>query len=112
MRARVGILGVAVVLIIVIGGFVVTRPSVQATSTVDPDVTIHCEASAASAEACLAWGDDLLGAGPPSTTFEMQDLAQLVIRRPLFGLGAPCAVDYILGRYPDDPAWSEETPCR
>ncbi len=112
MRAQVAVLGVAVVMIIVIGGFVVTRPSLRTTSTVDPDVTIRCEASAPSAEACLAWGDDLFAAGAPSTTFEMQDVAQLVIRRPLFGLGTPCEVDYILGRYPDDPAWSEATPCR
>ncbi len=111
MRVQVAVLGLAVVMIVVIGGFVVTRPSVRASSAVDPDIAIRCEASAASAEACRAWGDDLLAAGPPSTTFEMQDVAQLVIRRPLFGLG-PCEVDYILGRYPDDPAWSEATPCR
>ncbi len=112
MRAWVAVAGVAVVMVIVIGGFVVTRPTLRATSNLDPDVTIRCEAAAGSTEVCRAWGDELLAAGAPSTTFEMQDVAQLVIRRPLFGLASNCEVDYVLGRYPDDPAWIEEAPCR
>lgn len=112
MKWNVVALGVIVLVVVAVGAFVVTRPVVQGTSTVDADVTVRCEASAGSVEACVAWGDAILADGPPSTTFEMQDVARLVIRRPMFGLAAPCQVDYFLQRYPDDPVWNEDTPCR
>ncbi len=105
---------VAVVALVAVafGAFVLTRPAVQATTSVDPDVTVVCRASAGTPDACRAWGDAILEAGPPSTTFEMQDLARLVISRGLFGLAATCEVSYAIQRYPDEPVWDEETRCR
>lgn len=87
---------------------VIGRPTAEATSSVDPDVTVRCE-GVSSEDACRAVGDALLESGPPSNTFEMEDLALLEIRRPLFEDG--CRVRYYLQRYVDDPAWSEDLPC-
>lgn len=112
MRAWIVAAGVVVAAIVVVGAFVLTRPRIEVGASVDSGVTVRCEASAGTAESCAAWGDDVLAQGPPSTTFELQDVSLLVIRRPLFGLAPTCEVDYMLGRYPDDPAWTEETPCR
>lgn len=78
----------------------------------DPDVTLECAASTrVGRDACLAWGDFTLRQGPPSFTFEMDDLTRLRIDRPLLGFGSPCEVAYFISRYPDDPAWMDEIPC-
>src|SRR5688572_23279826 len=101
MAKRVAIL-VAVVLAVAAALFlVVSRPTVESSSTVDPDVTIECDGSTAvSEESCLAWGDEVLALGAPSTTFEMQDLVRLRFSKPLLGFGSPCQVGYFLQRYP------------
>jgi hypothetical protein len=87
---------------------VIGRPTAEATSSVDPDVTVRCE-GLASDDACGSYGDAMLASGPPSYTFEMEDLALLEIRRPVFG--GTCEARYYLQRYVDAPAWTEEVPC-
>jgi hypothetical protein len=92
---------------------VLNRPTVEASSAVDPDVTIQCDGSTSVSQAsCLAWGDEVLALGAPSTTFEMQDLVRLRFSKPLLGFGSPCQVEYFLQRYPDDVVWDEDIPCR
>ena len=66
----------------------------------------------ADEDACRAWGDAILDAGPPSFTFEMDDLARLRIDRPLLlGFGSRCEAVYFTSRYPDEAVWTEETSC-
>lgn len=116
MRAMAKRIGIPIVLgpaILALWFLVLNRPGVAASSTVDPEVTIECDGSASvSEEMCLAWGDEILALGAPSTTFEMQDLDRLLVTKPLFGFGSPCQVEYFLQRYPDDPAWDDDVPCR
>lgn len=92
------------------GWYLLLRPGVEVASAVDPDVTITCPASASvSEEACRTWGDGVLSAGPPSHTFEMDDLARLSLERGPFG--GPCTVSYVIERYSDDPAWTDAVAC-
>lgn len=109
-----GILAAAVLLAVLVGaGAWLLRPPVRTTSEVDADVAIVCAAStAAEVHACGAWGDELLSAGPPSTTFEMDDLVRLELSRSAFGFGGECEAAYYLGRYPDRPVWTEQVDCR
>ena len=112
MRRMVAVLVVAV-LVVGVAAVALGRETVQAVSSVDPDVTIECDGSTSVTEpACRAWGDEILALGAPSTTFEMQDLARLVVTKPLFGFGSPCQVGYFLQRYPEDAAWNADIPCR
>lgn len=105
----VGVVVVALAAVLVAAWVLVLgRPTVEATSSVDADVTVRCE-GVNSDDACRSFGDALLASGPPSNTFEMEDLALLEIRRPLFGEG--CRARYYLQRYVDDPAWTEEISC-
>ncbi len=84
--------------------------SVDARSSVDPDVTVRCPRSV-SVDACAAWGDRILEDGPPSTTFELGDVVRIDLTRGPLGFGGTCEVAYFLGRYPDDAVWHEETGC-
>jgi hypothetical protein len=111
MAKRIAIL-LAVVLAVLAWFLVLNRPTVDGTSRVDPDVTIECDGSTSvTDESCMAWGDEVLGLGAPSTTFEMQDLVRLRFSKPLLGFGSPCQVEYFLQRYPDDAVWDEDIPC-
>jgi len=86
------------------------RPTVEVASALDPDVTIVCAPSASLPEAeCLAWGDEVLAAGAPSTTFELEDVVRIKFERNPFS--GPCRAEYFLGRYPDEVAWTEEVDC-
>ena len=88
------------------------RPSTRAASAVYPEVTIECAAmTGTDVDACRAWGDAILDRGPPSFTFEMDDLTRLRIHRSVLGFGSTCEVSYFTSRYPDDPVWSDEIPC-
>lgn len=102
-----------VVLAAVIGGMLlVARPPVSVASASDADVTIECDAGTGlSADQCRSWGDATLAAGPPSATFEMDDVARLELTRSLFGLGSECSAVYAIERYPDRPAWTEPVDC-
>ena len=102
---------VVVAILAAAAAFALTRPVVEVASAHDPDVTIQCRGATASEDACRSSGDRLLEAEPPSTTFEMEDLARLTITRSLFGLGTTCEVAYFLQRYPDDAAWREDVEC-
>ncbi|MEO8510348.1 MAG: hypothetical protein ABI534_03810 [Chloroflexota bacterium] len=110
---RIGALLVVIAAVLLAGAwFVLGRSGVAATSAVDPDVTITCDAwTSVSPEACGSWGDAILAQGAPSHTFEMDDLAHLAISRPTFGLDSACRVEYFLERYASDPAWTDEIPC-
>jgi hypothetical protein len=107
------IVAAAVLLAIaVVVAYLLLRPPVEAVSASHPDVSIECSAvTGVSAEACRAWGDDILAQGAPSPTFEMDDLARLAIDRPTFGFGSTCEVEYFISRDPDTPAWREVIAC-
>jgi len=92
--------------------FLFLRPPVEAVSASDPDVTIECSgATGVSAETCRAWGDEILATGAPSTTFEMDDLARLVVDRPTRGFSPTCEVDYFISRDADNRVWHEAIAC-
>ena len=113
MAKRFGILVAVALAVLAVWFLVLSRAAVEGISAVDPDVTIECDGSASvSEESCLAWGDDVLALGAPSTTFEMQDLVRLRFSKPLPGFGSPCQVEYFLQRYPDDAVWDDDIPCR
>lgn len=92
------------VLLLAVAAFVLRSGStVTAASTVNPEVTIECAGStSASTDECLSWGDSLLRTGPPSSTFEWDDLARIVLQRPMWGLSSTCEVAYFISRYPDE----------
>jgi hypothetical protein len=113
MAKRTAILGAIVLAGLAVWFLVLSQPTVAGSSAVDPDVTIECDGSTSvSEESCLAWGDEVLTRGAPSTTFEMQDLVRLRFSKPMLGFGSPCQVEYFLQRYPDDGVWREDIPCR
>lgn len=105
--AAVALLGAAGLL-----AYLLLRPPVEAASASDPDVAIACSAATGvSVETCRAWGDEILARGSPSPTFEMDDLARLVIDRPTWGLSATCEVEYFISRDARNRVWHEETAC-
>ena len=89
---------------------VLVSGSREVRSSVDPEVVIRCPA-ATSAEGCVAWGDRVLAAGAPSTTFDMEDLVRVELRRGTLGIGESCEAAYVIGRYPDEPVWDETVDC-
>lgn len=109
--ARIGL--VVLVVLLVAGGavwFVFLRPGVSVAASVDPDVTIECGASLdLDEDGCRGLGDTVLAGGPPTTTFELEDVARIRIDGGF--LGGDCRVEYFLGRYPDDVAWTEDGTC-
>jgi hypothetical protein len=110
---RALVVGIALVVVLLAGAAVVLlRPAVRVASEVDADVTIVCAASAGTdAPACAAWGDEILAAGPPSTTFELQDVVRLELSRSAFGFGGECEAAWFLGRYPDSAVWTAPVDC-
>jgi hypothetical protein len=101
---------VALLLAAAVAWYLFGRPGVEAASTVDPEVTIQCRGSAsASVDACREWGDAVLADGPPSTTFELEDVVRVRLDRPL--VGDECRAEYFLGRYPDEVAWAASVAC-
>jgi hypothetical protein len=111
-RAGIGlIVGLVVALLLAFVAWQLVRSPVEARSAVAPAVVIVCTASTdVDADACAAWGDELLDAGPPSTTFELKDLARVELGRTLLGFGR-CEAVYFLGRYPDSAVWTEPVAC-
>jgi hypothetical protein len=99
-------------LVVGVGAWLLLRPTIRVASSADADVTIVCAASTGTdADACGAWGDEVLAAGPPSTTFELDDLVRLELSRSALGFGGECEAAYYLGRYPDRPVWTEPVAC-
>jgi hypothetical protein len=107
------VIAVAVLALLGALGYVLVRPSSMVTSATDPDVAIECDGSTgASGDACRAWGDEILAQGSPSHTFEMDDLARLVIDRPMWGFSPSCEVDYFISRDAANRAWREKVACQ
>lgn len=110
-RVLMVVAGAVVLVILGLGAWQLLRAPVRAAAGADPDVTVVCAAASGLEQAaCAEWGEEILAAGAPSTTFEMEDLERLELRRLLLGFG-DCQVAYFLGRYPDDAAWTEATDC-
>lgn len=81
-------------------------------SAFHPGVAIECAGSTGVTADCGAWGDEILAAGPPSTTFEMDDVVRIRLDRAMLGFASACVAEYFVSRYPDDPIWDEEVGCR
>ena len=111
MAIRIGAV-LALLWVAALLAYLLLRPPVEATSASDPGVAIECSAATGvSVETCRAWGDEILGSGAPSTTFEMEDLARLIIDRPTWGFSPTCEVDYFISRDAENPAWHEAIAC-
>jgi hypothetical protein len=107
---RIGLALVIVVALVAALAVLLLRPPAVARSTVDPDVVIECGAATGlDVTQCAAWGDALLARGAPSRTFELRDVVRIRLDRGLIGGG--CTVAWFLGRYPDDPAWTDDVAC-
>lgn len=108
---RIGL--IVVVVVLVFGGaawWLVLRPGVSVASSTNPDVTIECTASLdLDEEACRRLGDAVLEGGPPSTTFELEDVVR--VRADGGPFGDECRFEYFLGRYPDEAIWTETAAC-
>lgn len=109
--ARIGLVVLGVLLVAAaVAWFVILRPGVSVAASEDPDVTIECTASLGLDEdGCRGLGDAVLAGGPPTTTFELEDVARIRIDGGPFG--GDCRVEYFLGRYPDEVAWTQEGAC-
>ena len=107
------IVGIAVVALL-IGAAVyllVLRSPVEAPSTALSGVTIECDAwTGVSAAGCASWGDAILTGGPPSRTFNLEDLERLRLSGAPLALGS-CHAEWFLGRDPVQPVWSDELEC-
>ena len=111
MAIRIGAAAALLALACVLA-YLVLRPPVEAASATDSGIMIECSAATGvSGNECLAWGDEVLADGPPSHTFEMDDLARLVIDRSTFGLGPTCEVSYFISRDAQNQVWHDEVTC-
>ena len=111
---RAGVMLVAVVVLVAAVVFLALRPPARATGSGGgaSGVAIECAAGAGLDDAaCARWGTERLAEGPPSNTFEMEDLGRLALTRDLLGLAGPCHAAYYTTRYADDPVWTEVVPC-
>lgn len=112
LARRLAAVAILVGVVVVVALAWLARPSTRTDSAIRPEVTIECAAvTSTDVHACRAWGDAILEEGPPTFTFEMDDLVRLRIDRPVLGLGSTCEVSYFTSRYPDDTVWTEETAC-
>ncbi len=108
-KVALALIAVVVVLAGVVG-FGLLRTPTEVSSSVDPDVTVHCDGSIAE-DACVSWGDAVLADGAPSFTFDMENLVRLELKRPVLGFGSTCEAAYFTGRNPNDAVWTEEVLC-
>jgi len=81
-------------------------------TVVHDGLTVECSGWTGVTDGCAAWGEEVRAAGAPSATFELEDVVRLRFNRGMLGLASDCTVEYYLGRYPDDVAWSAEIACR
>ena len=111
MALRIVVITVVALLIGAAVYLFVLRSPVEAPSTALSEVTIECDPwTGLSAIACGSWGDAILASGPPSRTFNMEDLDRLRLSGAPLGLGS-CRADWFLGRDRAQPVWSEELEC-
>ena len=112
MRTRLVILVVAVVL--AAGAIYVAQRASAATTVADvgPNrIAAECTGWTGVGALCDEWGEAILSAGAPSTTFELEDVVRVRMDRPTFGFADRCTVEYFLSRYPDEVAWTENVDC-
>jgi hypothetical protein len=112
MRVRVVAVLVLVSVVAAALAFLRGAPVTTAASTLQPGVTIECVGSTGVTDECRAWGDEILAEGPPSTTFEIDDLVRIRLDRPILGFASTCVAEYFVSRYPDDAIWDDEVACR
>lgn len=113
MALRIGLAVSAVVAIGILAVALLLGSAVVAAPAQSSGVTIECSGpTRASPDVCREWGDEVLAAGPPSSTFEMDDVVRLRLDRPMLGFASTCRAEYFLSRYPDDVAWAESVSCR
>jgi hypothetical protein len=74
-------------------------------------ISAECTGWTGVTDRCREWGEAVLATGAPTTTFELEDVVRLRMDRPTLGLAGHCTVEYFLGRYPDEVAWTEEVAC-
>lgn len=111
MALRVVVVAVVALLIGAAVYLFVLRSPVEAPSTALAGVTIECDPwSGVSAGGCGSWGDAILAGGPPSRTFNIEDLERLRLSGAPLSVGS-CRAEWFLGRDPLRPAWSEELEC-
>ena len=101
---------VMALIVVAMGAYVVSRSGTTVVEGAAGE-TIECTGWTGVTEECTAWGAEVLADGPPSNTFELEDIVRIRLDRPTFGLANGCTVEYFLSRYPDDVAWTEETDC-
>ncbi len=111
MALRIVVIAVVALLIGAATYLFVLRSPVEAPSVALPGVTIECDAwTGVSAGACGSWGDEILAGGPPSRTFNMEDLERLRLSGAPLALGS-CRAEWFLGRDLLQPVWSDELEC-
>ena len=105
--------GAALVLLVAVAvGFLLIRPDVETTAGGDPGVMVECSAATGLDEAaCRKWGDGVIAAGAPSSTFEMTDLGGLRLDRDLLGFASTCRTEWFITRYDAEPVWTDEGAC-
>ena len=111
MVVRIGVLVVALALILVVAFALRGAVPTKVADVGGSGVAVECTGWTGVSTGCADWGSVVLDAGPPSATFEMEDVNRLVLDHPSFGLGSACEARYFLSRYPDEPAWTERIPC-
>jgi len=103
---------VALVVVVAFIAFLAARTPVTATSQVLAGVVVSCDAGIGlESEACRDTVDAIISAGPPTRTFELEDVARVDLRRSMFGFGPECEAAWFLERYPDDPVATEAVAC-
>lgn len=91
--------------------FLIVRPGVRTTAAGAPGVTVECSAATGLDDAaCREWGDGVIAAGAPSSTFEMTDLGRVRLDRDLLGVASTCHTEWFITRY-DTPVWTDDEPC-
>jgi hypothetical protein len=113
MRARPVLLGVVVVAALAGLALVLVRGS---SATIVSHVTesgpvVECSGWTGVSDGCREWGARIVEAGPPTTTFEFEDVVRIRLDRPALGFAERCVAEYFLGRYPVDVAWTDEVDC-
>ena len=83
----------------------------EAENVSDSGIAVECSGWTGVSTGCAEWGAAVLADGPPSSTFEMEDIDRLVLDRPAFGFASGCEARYFLSRYPGDPVWTEAIAC-
>jgi hypothetical protein len=107
---RLIVAGGLALVIAVAAAVILGRPGTEAAT--GSGVTVQCSAATGvDADGCRAWGEQILRQEPRTRTFRIDDVVRLSLDRELFGFGDRCRVEYFIGRYPDRPLRSEETPC-